>query len=85
MVMIMMKMTMMMTILMNKTKMFIDWLEKNKIKGDIFPGAFDFIDLWNLNSTRCGGHFNKIFFPLYLYFFLYAIPYTIFCFMESII
>ncbi len=62
----------------------VRWLEKNKVKGDIFPGLFDTVELWKLNSTRCRG-FNLIFFPLYVVFLAYAIPYTCLCLAEAII
>jgi hypothetical protein len=53
--------------------------------GGIFPSSFNLIEVWKINQTRCGGHFNKIFFWLYPIVFIYLIPFTILCLLEYVL
>jgi hypothetical protein len=66
-------------------KALVCWLEKYKVKGGLFPGVFDIVELWKLNSSRCEGYFNKIFFLAYIPVFICVIPYTMLCLLEGFI
>ena len=52
--------------------------------GGIVPTIFDFPELWTLNSTRCNGKFNMLFFWLYLIGFIALLPYTFLCLVEVV-
>ncbi len=40
-------------------------VDRVKANSGIFPTLFDIPEVWRLNSNRCGGRFNLIFFWLY--------------------
>ena len=63
----------------------IDWLEKNEVKGGLFPTVFDLKEMWDVNSKRCNGKFNIYFFPFMPIMFLFCIPYTFLCLLEALL
>lgn len=50
--------------------------------GGFIPTIFDFPEAWAINRTRCGGHFNLLFFWLYPIAALILLPLTILCLIE---
>jgi hypothetical protein len=61
------------------------WLKKKGLTGKIIPGLFDLPELWKVNSTRCNGNFNKIFFPTYLLFICFTFPCAILELIEAVL
>ena len=58
------------------------FLEKAKESGGIFPTLFNLVEMWNLNSTRCNGKFNLIFFWMYPLVAFMLMPFTLLCLVE---
>ena len=56
---------------------------KLKEMGGLFPTIFDYPDMWRLNSERCGGKFNLLFWWVYVLLFLPLLPFTLLCLIES--
>jgi hypothetical protein len=63
------------------------WQRLEKLNSGIMlvPTLFHWKELWTLNSRRCGGHFNKIFFPLYIIFIPYCLGYTLLVMLEAVL
>lgn len=61
------------------------FIERAKDSGGLFPTLFNFPEIWRLNSTRCGGKFNLIFFWMYPPAALMLLPFTLLCLVEMLL
>ena len=57
---------------------------KLKEIGGIFPTIFDLPEMWKINSTRCGGKFNLLFWWIYVISAPFLAFYGILCLFEKL-
>ena len=60
----------------------VSFISRVKKSGGIFPTTLDLPEMWRLNSTRCGGNFNILFFWMYPITAIFLITFTLLCALE---